>query len=164
MTMADKTARVILSKPSQWDTWLELTKTAAIKRCVGARSIPICKPLLIARSIPQLSNQPHHLRQHLLLLRFPFLIFLSRIGFPHLLCESLLVMRSEYFHEAPNNTTFDAVWISEAMSHLPEKELFFRNAFSVLSNGGKLIIADWFKAEQLSSVEMKADIEPIEGN
>jgi tocopherol O-methyltransferase len=70
----------------------------------------------------------------------------------------------KYFHEAPNNTMFDAVWISEVMSHLPEKELFFRNAFSVLSNGGKLIIADWFKAEQLSSAEMKADIEPIEGS
>jgi tocopherol O-methyltransferase len=69
----------------------------------------------------------------------------------------------EYFHEAPNNISFDAVWISEVMSHLPDKELFFRNAFSTLNNGGKLVIADWFKAEQLSSAEMKADIEPIEG-
>ena len=32
--MTDKTARVILSKPSQWDTWLELAKTAAIKKDV----------------------------------------------------------------------------------------------------------------------------------
>jgi tocopherol O-methyltransferase len=70
----------------------------------------------------------------------------------------------DYFHKAPNDTTFDAVWISEVMSHLPDKELFFRNAFSVLSKGGKLVIADWFKAEQLSSTEMEADIEPIEGN
>jgi tocopherol O-methyltransferase len=70
----------------------------------------------------------------------------------------------DYFHTAPNNTTFDAVWISEVMSHLPDKELFFRNAFSVLRNGGKLVVADWFKAEQLSSAERKADIEPIEGN
>jgi len=30
----DKTARVILSKPSQWDTWLELAKTAAIQKGV----------------------------------------------------------------------------------------------------------------------------------
>ena len=37
----------------------------------------------------------------------------------------------EYFYKAPNNSMFDAVWISEAMSHLPDKELFFRNAFSV---------------------------------
>jgi hypothetical protein len=32
--MTDKTARVILSKPSQWDTWLELAKTAAIQKGV----------------------------------------------------------------------------------------------------------------------------------
>lgn len=70
----------------------------------------------------------------------------------------------DYFHTAPNDTTFDAVWISEAMSHLPDKQLFFRNAFSVLRNGGKLVIADWFKAEHLTSAEMKADIEPIEGS
>jgi tocopherol O-methyltransferase len=69
----------------------------------------------------------------------------------------------DYFHTTYNKTTFDAVWVSEVMSHLPDKELFFRNAFSVLCSGGKLVIADWFKAEQLSSAEMKADIEPIEG-
>jgi tocopherol O-methyltransferase len=70
----------------------------------------------------------------------------------------------DYFHTAPNRVTFDAVWISEVMSHLPDKELFFRNAFSALRNDGKLVIADWFKAEHLSSAEMKADIEPIEGS
>ena len=69
----------------------------------------------------------------------------------------------DYFHTAPNDTTFDVVWISEVMSHLPDKELFFRNAWSVLRDGGKLVIADWFKSEQLTSAEMKADIEPIEG-
>ena len=70
----------------------------------------------------------------------------------------------DHFHKARNRTKFDAVWISEAMSHLPDKELFFRNAFSVLNDGGKLVIADWFKDENLSSLEMKADIEPIEGS
>jgi tocopherol O-methyltransferase len=69
----------------------------------------------------------------------------------------------DYFHTAPNDTTFDAVWISEVMSHLPDKDLFFRNALSVLRDGGKLVIADWFKSEQLTSAEMKANIEPIEG-
>ena len=29
-----KTAKVILSKPSQWDTWLELVKTHAIQKGV----------------------------------------------------------------------------------------------------------------------------------
>ena len=58
---------------------------------------------------------------------------------------------------------FTCVWISEAMSHLPEKQLFFTNAFKVLKPGGKLVIADWFKAEGLTDEQLEADIRPIEG-
>ena len=59
--------------------------------------------------------------------------------------------------------TFGCVWISEAMSHLPDKQLFFANAFKVLQPGGKLAIADWFKAEDLTDEQLEADIKPIEG-
>lgn len=55
---------------------------------------------------------------------------------------------------------FDVVWISEALSHIPGKENFFRNAFEVLKGGGKLVIADWFKGE---GVEGDTDIKAIEG-
>lgn len=65
----------------------------------------------------------------------------------------------EYFGEE----RFDCVWISEAMSHLPNKQLFFDNAFKLLKDGGKLVIADWFKNEGLSEEEHKNDISPIEG-
>ena len=58
---------------------------------------------------------------------------------------------------------FDCVWISEAMSHLPNKTLFFRNAFQMLRDGGKLVVADWFKAEKLSEKQIRDDIKPIEG-
>lgn len=58
--------------------------------------------------------------------------------------------------------TFDCVWISEAMSHLPNKKLFFENAFKLLKSGGRLVIADWFKAEDLTSAQMDTDIRPIE--
>ena len=58
---------------------------------------------------------------------------------------------------------FDTVWISEAMSHLPNKKLFFTNAFRLLKVGGKLVVADWFKAEELGDADMEADIKPIEG-
>jgi tocopherol O-methyltransferase len=58
--------------------------------------------------------------------------------------------------------TFDAVWISEAMSHLPNKQLFFENALKLLKPGGRLVIADWFKAEDLTSAQMSSDIQPIE--
>jgi len=68
----------------------------------------------------------------------------------------------EYFSSPPNNATFDCVWISEAMSHLPDKELFFRNAYSLLNAKGVLVVADWFKAEGLTDAQMEADIKPIE--
>lgn len=56
---------------------------------------------------------------------------------------------------------FDVVWISEALSHVPGKEAFFRNAFEVLGKGGKLVIADWFKGEGVAGDD--ADIKAIEG-
>ena len=68
-----------------------------------------------------------------------------------------------FFNAAPHDATFDCVWISEAMSHLPNKELFFRNAALLLRPGGKLVVADWFKAEGLTEEELKKDIAPIEG-
>lgn len=68
----------------------------------------------------------------------------------------------DFFNTPPNALKFDAVWISEALSHLPNKELFFHNSFALLDQGGKLVIADWFKSEQLTPAEMRTDIKPIE--
>lgn len=66
----------------------------------------------------------------------------------------------EYF---ARKSKFDCVWISEAMSHLPDKKLFVRNAFELLNEEGKLVIADWFKAEDLKEKQVEDDIKPIEG-
>ncbi|KAI5456292.1 S-adenosyl-L-methionine-dependent methyltransferase [Mariannaea sp. PMI_226] len=57
---------------------------------------------------------------------------------------------------------FDAVWISEALSHFPNKTLFFENAVQVLQPSGKLVLADWFKAEDLDESTFLVDIKPIE--
>ncbi|KAM7195269.1 S-adenosyl-L-methionine-dependent methyltransferase [Rhypophila sp. PSN 637] len=57
---------------------------------------------------------------------------------------------------------FDAVWISEALSHFPNKALFFQNAYKVLRDGGKLALADWFKNEGLDQKQFDDDIKPIE--
>lgn len=59
--------------------------------------------------------------------------------------------------------SFDAVWISEALSHFPNKPLFFQNAQRVLKSEGKLVLADWFKAEDLDEKTFTNDIKPIEG-
>ena len=74
----------------------------------------------------------------------------------------------EYF--SPSNGTddkageFDIVWITEALSHFPNKALFFHNAHQLLRRGGKLVLADWFKAETLGEGVFEADIKPIEGS
>lgn len=62
--------------------------------------------------------------------------------------------------------SFDAVWISEALSHFPDKPLFFRNAARLLRPGGALVIADWFKAEDEEVRRVQGgedDIKLIEG-
>ncbi|KAH6627010.1 S-adenosyl-L-methionine-dependent methyltransferase [Chaetomium sp. MPI-SDFR-AT-0129] len=70
---------------------------------------------------------------------------------------------SEYFAaEAGDAQGFDVVWISEALSHFPNKALFFQNAHRLLRPGGKLVLADWFKAEELGEGVFEADIKPIE--
>ncbi|KLU84977.1 methyltransferase [Magnaporthiopsis poae ATCC 64411] len=57
---------------------------------------------------------------------------------------------------------FDAVWISEALTHFPDKPLFFRNALAVLKPGGRVVLNDWFKAENLDAQGYENDIKPIE--
>ena len=83
----------------------------------------------------------------------------GRVRFLELDAEKM----GDYFSEPETKLSFDCVWITEAMSHLPNKELFFRNASMLLKAGGKLVVADWFKAEDLTDAQMEADIRPIEG-
>lgn len=56
---------------------------------------------------------------------------------------------------------FDVVWISEALSHFPNKPLFFQNTYKLLREGGKLVLADWFKSATVGPED--ADIRAIEG-
>ena len=83
----------------------------------------------------------------------------GRVRFLELDAEKM----GDYFSERETKMSFDCIWITEAMSHLPNKELFFRNAAMLLKAGGKLVVADWFKAEELTEAQMDADIRPIEG-
>lgn len=64
---------------------------------------------------------------------------------------------------ASQSETFDTVWICEALSHFPNKALFFENVHKVLKPGGKLALADWFKADGLDEKQFANDIKPIEG-
>lgn len=62
----------------------------------------------------------------------------------------------------PEDGTFDAVWISEALSHFPNKDRFFANAMRMLKPGGKLVLADWFRADHISAKLSNGVIKQIE--
>lgn len=79
----------------------------------------------------------------------------GRVAFVELDAEKM----GDYF--SGQAQTFDVVWISEALSHFPNKQLFFQNAYSVLKPGGKLVLADWFKSDDVAKGD--ADIKAIEG-
>ncbi|KAJ9102565.1 hypothetical protein QFC21_002966 [Naganishia friedmannii] len=68
----------------------------------------------------------------------------------------------DYFASQDQLGSFDVVWISEALSHFPNKQLFFENAYKLLRSGGKLVLADWFKGEDLTERQFQNDIVPIE--
>ena len=59
------------------------------------------------------------------------------------------VMDGEKIDFPGENGTFDAVWISEALSHFPHKNLFFAHAMRMLKPGGKIVIVDWFTADSI---------------
>ena len=83
----------------------------------------------------------------------------GRVRFVELDAEKM----GDFFGNTASDRLFDAVWISEALSHFPNKALFFANAARLLRPGGRLVLADWFRAEGLRDEEMVADIKPIEG-
>jgi len=74
---------------------------------------------------------------------------------------SFFMMNGEAISFPGQEGTFDAVWICEALSHFSDKGAFFKNANTMLKKGGKLIIADWFRAENLNDEERET-IQSIE--
>ena len=58
--------------------------------------------------------------------------------------------------------TFDAVWISEALSHFPRKDAFFAHAMRLLKPGGKVVVVDWFRADNIGAALLDGCIAAIE--
>jgi tocopherol O-methyltransferase len=60
-------------------------------------------------------------------------------------------------------SSFTTVWISECLSHIPNKPLFFRSTATLLRPGtGQLVLADWFKSPTCTPAQLESDIRVIE--
>jgi len=57
---------------------------------------------------------------------------------------------------------FDLLWSVESISHYEHREKFFASAARLLKPGGLFAITDWFKKENLTPVETREFIDPIE--
>jgi tocopherol O-methyltransferase len=73
-----------------------------------------------------------------------------------------LQMDGEQLDFPGEDGTFDAVWISEALSHFPHKEKFFAHAMRLLKPGGKWVCVDWFRADNASQKHMDGVVADIE--
>jgi tocopherol O-methyltransferase len=57
---------------------------------------------------------------------------------------------------------FDVVWSVEAISHLSNRKDSLRSAARLLEQGGRLVIADWFKSPTATAAQERQFLEPIE--
>ena len=57
---------------------------------------------------------------------------------------------------------FDLLWSVESISHYEQHKKFFASAARLLKPGGLFAITDWFKREDLTPVEIRKFIDPIE--
>jgi tocopherol O-methyltransferase len=62
----------------------------------------------------------------------------------------------------PLRPSFDAILAIEVLSHVPERADFFREAVRLLRPEGRLGIAAWLAAEELTATQRRAYIDPIE--
>jgi cyclopropane fatty-acyl-phospholipid synthase-like methyltransferase len=64
--------------------------------------------------------------------------------------------QKDYLNTSYPDNTFDVVWAIESVCHAEDKSRFLKEAFRVLKKGGRLIIADFFKAGDLHGKSAEA--------
>jgi len=57
---------------------------------------------------------------------------------------------------------FDIIWAVEMISHLNDRDNFFRKVAGLLRAGGRMCIADWLKNDHISAQNERQYIAPIE--
>jgi tocopherol O-methyltransferase len=80
--------------------------------------------------------------------------------------KSKLTSNPKFFvsdaNKLPTTKKYDVLWSVEMISHLWNREEFFKRCTKILKPEGKFVIADWFKDADLNSAQLKSYIRPIE--
>jgi cyclopropane fatty-acyl-phospholipid synthase-like methyltransferase len=64
--------------------------------------------------------------------------------------------QKDYLSTSYPDNSFDVVWAIESVCHADDKSRFLKEAFRVLKKGGRLILADFFKAGDLHGKNAEA--------
>jgi ubiquinone/menaquinone biosynthesis C-methylase UbiE len=66
--------------------------------------------------------------------------------------------RGDYHRTAFDDESFDVVWAAESVCHSPNKQQVLSEMFRVLRPGGRLVLADFVRAERPMSPEREAKL------
>jgi cyclopropane fatty-acyl-phospholipid synthase-like methyltransferase len=75
--------------------------------------------------------------------------FAKKEGLEHL----VHFQQNDYINTNYADNSFSVIWAIESVCYVPDKSQFIKEAFRLLKEGGRLIVADFFKKDNLSETD-----------
>jgi len=71
------------------------------------------------------------------------------------------ILQQDWLHNTFPTAHFDRIYAVESSEHMPDKQLFFDEAFRTLKPGGRFAICAWLAGDDLRPWEVRHLLEPI---